>query len=141
MHHIEGQTFMLGGDASHTTNRLAMNMFDKSYFDVDMYSVLHHGVNTYDYFVDVVETKTLLYTNWRAGSLYMDDATRLHARAAEHATMQEKASEICHYGNGTVVFTFPYKLGTYETLPKNEWIYHNGQPNRYFDITSASPTN
>lgn len=129
-HHIEGQTFMVGGDSAHAGCRTIMNMFDQSYMDVDVYSVLHHGINVYEYFIDFIKADTVLYTNWRFGSTYQDKPSVISSRLEENAKLQEKATECYHYGDGTVELTFPYTVGTAKTWEKNAWIYDGGKADR-----------
>ena len=50
MHNIEGQRFLHAGDAGTTSTKMAMGFYDKEYFELDMFSVLHHGINVYDFF-------------------------------------------------------------------------------------------
>lgn len=125
-HFIEGQTFFLGGDGAHTGARTIVNMFDKSYVDVDVFSVLHHGINVYSYFTEFVSADTVLYTNWRIGSVYQNQPSVVSSRLEENALLQASAKENYHYGDGTVKLTFPYSVGTAEILPENEWIYNPG---------------
>lgn len=128
MHHIENQKFLIAGDASHTGMRQAMNMYDASYFDLDVFAVTHHGINVYNYFTDYMTVKTLLYTSWREGSIY--ENTSVHARESENIHLKESALEAYSYGNGTVVLSFPYTVGTAQTMPPCDWRYNNGKPNR-----------
>ena len=132
MHHIEGQRFLHAGDAGVTTTRVAMDFYDKEYFDMDVFSVLHHGINVYNHFTDYCDIKTLLYTNRRVGSLYT--ATNLE-KVAENAHLQESALESLSHGNGTVVLTFPYSVGTSEIMEPCDWKYHNGErPHKIWDV-------
>ena len=134
-HFIEGQIFFLGGDSAHTGARTMINMFDKSYADVDIFSVLHHGINVYNYFTDFVKAETVLYTNWRFGSVYQNNTNVVSARLEENAKLQASAKECYHYGDGTVKLSFPYAVGTAEILPENPWKYHVG------DHVKTYPTN
>ena len=52
MHHIDGQRFLIAGDAHHAGMRVAMNMFEKEYFDLDVFAVFHHGIIVWNYFTD-----------------------------------------------------------------------------------------
>lgn len=131
MHQIEGQRFLYVGDSSHTGMRTVMNMFEQSYFDLDMFAVSHHGINVYDYFVEYCIADTLLYTVFRTKSMYEDKSA--HAHLAEHARMQELAKESISHGEGTAVLTFPYTVGSYEIMPSFDWRYNSknpGEPNR-----------
>lgn len=139
-HFIEGQTFFSGGDGAHTGARTIVNMFDKSYVDVDVFSVLHHGINVYSYFTEFVEADTVLYTYWRYGSTYQDKPSVVSSRLEENALLQASAQECYHFGDGTVKLTFPYAVGTAETLPENEWIYNPGDHERTYPTEDGTAT-
>lgn len=128
MHHIEGQRFLHAGDAAVTTTKIAMDMFEQEYFELDVFSVLHHGINVYDYFTGYCTIKTLLYTNRTVGSLY---TATTHAKVEENVRLQESALESLSHGNGTVVLTFPYRVGTSKTMPACDWRYTNGEREHY----------
>jgi len=120
---IEGQSFLCGGDGAHSGARMIMQTFDKAYCTVDFFSVLHHAVNVYDYFTDFVTAHTAIYTTWRFASNSYEDPNPNFSRVFENQRLQKTVKEMYHYGDGTVVFTFPYQPNSAETLPKNEWIY------------------
>jgi len=124
MHNIEGQKFLHAGDAGVTTTKIAMDLYEKEYFELDVFSVLHHGINVYDYFTDYCDIKTLLYTNRSVGSLY---TATVHAKVNENAYLQESALESLSHGNGTVVLSFPYSVGTAKTMEPCDWRYNNGE--------------
>ena len=125
MHHIEGQRFLIAGDTHHTGMRVAMNMFDSSYFDLDVFAVFHHAINVWDYFTDYCKYKTVLYTSWREASIWEPSRPSL-ARVAENEHLRQSCEEYVSHGNGTVVLTFPYKVGTYKVLKPLDWKYDNG---------------
>ena len=101
-----------------------MKAFDKEYFDVEVFAVAHHGINVYDYFVEFCVADTLLYTMYRTESLY--DAPSFHAHVEENIRMKELAKESLSHGEGTVVLTFPYTVGSYETIAPWDWRYDGG---------------
>lgn len=120
---IEGQTFLCGGDSGYTGTRTIMNTFDRSYCDVDIFAVLHHGINVYNYFTDFVQADTALYTSWRTLSPFHEHTEYLVSRIEENEHLKESVKECFSYGDGTVVLTFPYTVGAAKILPKNQWIY------------------
>lgn len=124
MHQIEGQRFLIPGDGSHVNMEFCMKAFDKEYFDVEVFAVAHHGINVYDYFVEFCVADTLLYTMYRTESLY--DAPSFHAHVEENIRMKELAKESLSHGEGTVVLTFPYTVGSYETIAPWDWRYDGG---------------
>lgn len=125
MHHIEGQRFLIAGDTHHTGMRVAMNMFEEEYFDLDVFAVFHHAINVWDYFTDYCTYKTVLYTSWREASIWEPSRPSL-ARVAENEHLRQSCEEYVSHGEGTVVLTFPYKVGTYEKLAPLDWKYDNG---------------
>ena len=134
MNHIEDQKVLIVGDSSYTGMNQAMNMFEQSYFEVDVYAVSHHGINVYNYFTDYMTVTTALYPNWRVGSLWQDTTTRTNlSRIEDNAHLVESVVEAYSHENGTVVLTFPYKVGTAETLGQTEWIYNGGRYQTIFE--------
>ena len=124
MHKIEGQKMLIGGDAFHTGVRAMMNMFDAEYLNSDIFVILHHGINVYDYFTDYMTLKTVLYPNFRVGSIWEGIRSDL-SRTADNEHLVEVAAETISCENGTVVMTFPYKMGQAEILEPCDWRYHN----------------
>lgn len=135
MHNIEGQRFLHAGDAGTTSTKMAMGFYDKEYFELDMFSVLHHGINVFDYFTDYCTIKTLLYTNREVGSLYTDTK---YARLEENAHLQDVVVESVAHGEGTVIMTFPYEIGSYERAKPLDWKYTNGErQHKYWDVVGG----
>lgn len=126
MHNIEGQKFLHAGDAAETTTQMAMDFYDKEYFELDVFAVLHHGINVYDYFTDYCTLKTILYTTRNLGSLY---TATFAERPEENAHLKKAAQECLSHGNGTVVLEFPYKIGTAKTMEPCDWRYDGGVRN------------
>jgi beta-lactamase superfamily II metal-dependent hydrolase len=120
---IEGQSFLCGGDSAQTGARMIMKTFDKAYCTVDFFSVLHHAGNVYDYFTEFVTAHTAIYTTWRFASNGYGNPNESPDLFFRNQRLQKSVKEMYHYGDGTVVFTFPYQPNSAETLPKNEWIY------------------
>lgn len=131
MNHIEGQKILLVGDTNHTGMRTAMRMLDKAYFQIDVYAVSHHGVNVYDYFTDILDVKTLLYSNWRIGSLWQDGSK--YARTKENKQLIQNAREAYSHESGTVVLKFPYVVGEAYITGKTRWIYNGGRNFEVFE--------
>lgn len=130
MYTIEGQKFLLAGDAADGSTKAVMESYDSEYFNLDMFAVFHHGINVYGYFTDYCTTKTVLYTNYKIGSMYTQG---VHAREVENEHLVKSAKEVLAWGDGTKVMTFPYEIGTAKTMPRIDWKYHNGQ----HDISSV----
>lgn len=124
MYNMEGQKFLLAGDAADASSKTVMEMYDSEYFDLDLYCVFHHGINVYNYFTDYIKAKTILYTNYRCGSMY---TTGTHSRPEENDYLMSIADEILAFGDGTKILTFPYEIGTAVTMPETQWIYDNNE--------------
>lgn len=123
MHNIDGQKFLHAGDAAETTTQMAMDFYDKEYFDLDVFAVLHHGINVYDYFTDYCTLNTVLYTTRNLGSLY---TATFAERPEENAHLKEVSKEYLSHGNGTVILSFPYQTGTAKTAEPCDWRYDGG---------------
>jgi hypothetical protein len=132
MYNIEGQKFLEAGDADTGSVAAVMRTYDSEYFDLDMFSVFHHGINVWNDFTDFISVETVIYTNYRVGSLW---CTTSNAREKENAYLVASAKEAYGYGEGTVVFTFPYAVGTAEILQPTEWVYDTKE--RVFEIPRA----
>lgn len=128
MHYIEGQKFLHGGDGARYSTMTMLTLYDQEYFDVEIFSVLHHGINVYDYLTDYISYETLLYTSIRKGSMF--EPTSKYAWLEENAHMQEKAKETYTRGEGTIVMEFPYAVGTAKQLEPCDWRYNYGTPVR-----------
>lgn len=144
MYNIEGQKVLNSGDGYETSFLVLMQLYEREYFDVDVYTTPHHGTNQTDYFTDYMDIKTVLYTNWRSASLYWDEETMTEAEKASVASytrvrsphvksfealeanehLRNSALEYYSHGEGTVVLTFPYTVGTAEIMEPLEWIYN-----------------
>lgn len=126
MHHIEDQRMLVGGDSFHTGIRAMMNMYEESYFNMEIFVILHHGVNVYNYFTDYMTLKTVLFPNFRVGSVWEPSKADL-ARVEDNEYLKKAAAECISCENGTVVITFPYNMGEAEILGPREWIYNGGR--------------
>lgn len=125
MHKIEEQTLLIGGDAFHTGVRAMMNMYEPEYLSTDLFAVLHHGINVYNYFTDYTTWKTVLYPNFRVGSIWEGIRTDL-SRTEDNKHLVEVAAETISCENGTVVLGFPYKIGQAKIMEPCDWRYHAG---------------
>lgn len=115
---IEGQKVFLTGDGDVGGMEVLMKTYDKSYFEMDIMTLMHHGFNTYDKFSDYIKVDTVLAT--------VKD--RLPScRERQNAYFRQMVKEWLPWGDGTKVFTFPYRVGEYEKLPSFDWKYHVGR--------------
>lgn len=118
---IEGQKFLVCGDADIGSIKAVMRTYASSYFNLDLFAVFHHGIYMYDYFTDYCTLKTVLYTNYRCGSLYASGA---NAHEEENTHLIASAEEAIAWGKGTVVLSFPYEVGSAKIMSAINWIYH-----------------
>lgn len=123
MYNIEGQKFLLAGDADDGGMNAVMRAYDETDFKVDIAAVFHHGLNVRNNFTDFCEPKTVLYTTWKTEEF---STVEYYKRVEENKYLQESAAEYYTWKDGTVVLTFPYKVGEAVVLPEIEWIYNNG---------------
>lgn len=121
-YNIEGQTILLCGDADEGSARSVTSIYNRDYFDLDIYVTFHHGINTWDPWTDFINYKTLMYS-WKKSesSLNGNETYPQWWKLEENAHMREKAQEILNWGDGTNVLTFPYTIGTTETMPHFTW--------------------
>jgi len=124
---IEGQRILFGGDAYHASQRTLMNMYDQEYLTMDIFVVLHHGINVYSYFNEYITTKTALYPSFKVGSMYTNKYPQF-ARIEENKQLQEQVQESYAVDAGTVILTFPYTVGTAEKTAPCDWRYSGGIP-------------
>ncbi|MBE6712997.1 MAG: MBL fold metallo-hydrolase [Ruminococcaceae bacterium] len=123
----EGQKCLLTGDGEKGCMTALMENYTKEYLSLDMMTLMHHGYNTMDEFTDYCKVKTLLLT--------VRDNTPVR-QVNENDYLRANVDEYFNWGDGTKIMTFPYTLGSFETLAPNKWIYHNPaerqeQPNLY----------
>ena len=115
---VDGQKLLFSGDIQEEGLEWMMNQYSKDYLTVDFFTLNHHGMNLSREFAEYATAKVMLLT-------VRGDVPIRNIR--ETKTMITKASESVVWGDGTKVFTFPYVVGTYETLPLQDWRYHEGQ--------------
>jgi beta-lactamase superfamily II metal-dependent hydrolase len=120
MYTIEGQKFLLCGDASRGSMQSVMRTYESEYLDLDMFAIFHHGINSWPTFTDYMSAKTVLFTFAKTHS-QRDD---IEMGSEANNLLIERAKDYYAWGDGTVVFTFPYAAGTAKTLKPNDWKYH-----------------
>jgi hypothetical protein len=104
-----------------------MDVFDSSYFKLDVYQIAHHGKNLFNAFTNYCsEIGTLIYPTYTIGSA--SSQGDFASRAVQNEYLRSKAKEALNYANGTIVLTFPYEVGTVQTLPEQAWTYNSTPP-------------
>ena len=98
--------------------RFVKDAYSREYLELDIFTLNHHGFNTWNEFTDYATIKTALFT------VQKDTPVR---RTRENDYLRQKAEEWFVWGDGTKIMTFPYKTGEYQCLSQQEWIYHQGQ--------------
>lgn len=111
---IEGQKVLIGGDGEIGGMRKIMEIYDRDFMKLDMFSVLHHTLNTWDEFTDYCTVQTVLGT--KRGEPEHNKAANEH--------LKEVTNEWLRTDDGTKVLTFPYQAGTAKCQTPFEWIYH-----------------
>lgn len=124
MYNIENQKFLLSGDSDFGVNRTVERFYSLDYLDVDIMGVFHHGANVHTEFIECYKAETLLYPYVGARGIRFLDEYKINEE------LQEAAVEYYHYGNGTKMLTFPYKIGTTKSLPMLDWKYHQDLSDR-----------
>ena len=119
---VEGQKLFFSGDIHEEGFLDMMEIYSRDYLKSDFFTLNHHGHNTCTVFTDYVSIQTLLVTR-------KDFVTPARTRREMHH-VYENVQEAYHWGQGTKVITFPYEVGSAETLEKFDWIYHNGETAR-----------
>lgn len=117
---IDGQKFLNAGDADFGAMQEVMKTFDREYLEMDMMAVHHHGINVHKEFTDFIKVKTLLYPYFGIDGVFQEGQdwpgswqASVYRNEYLHTTVEECLS----YGDGTKVLTFPYKVGTFLSLP------------------------
>lgn len=120
MYTIDEQKFLICGDASRGSMQSVMRSYESDYFQVDIFAIFHHGINSWETFTDFMSAKTVLFT---FAALHGQREDLGYGTVANNMLI-ERAEDCYAWGDGTVVFTFPYVPGTAKTLAPNEWKYH-----------------
>ena len=103
-----------------------MGIYDSEYFDLTIYQTPHHGASVWDEFTDYlgkIRTVVVPSTSIKAVGAGVNHLQNEYLRSV--------AEEAYSYGDGAVVFEFPYVTGSAKTLPHKEWIYHSEVPDRF----------
>jgi hypothetical protein len=126
MYTIEGQKVFLTADGEWDNMETIMSIYDKEYFDLAFYQTPHHGSSIWDEFTDYLS---------HIGTVIVPDSDVTTGGAGgvklQNEYLRSQADESYSYGDGTVVFTFPYKVGTAKVLPLTEWKYDAEPPARF----------
>lgn len=112
---VEGQKCFFSGDIHEEGLDFIRGNYSQEYLTLDLFTLNHHGFNTSVSFADYITVKSLLLTVQRQLPV---------RKIRETKYLISKVQETLNWGDGTKVLTFPYEMGSYETLPCNEWKYH-----------------
>lgn len=119
MYNIEGQTFLNAGDGDFGSMRAIMRTYDEEYLEMDIMAVQHHGINVHNEFTDFISVKTLLYPNFGIYGSFEEGQSwggSWQASVERNKYLHEGVEESLSYLDGTVVLTFPYKVGEAKSL-------------------------
>ena len=112
---IEGQKVLLTGDSDWCSQLVYTEMYDKEYFDLTVYQVPHHGINVYRQMSNRMgKIGTAVYPS-KGVSGDAGEAS-FTGRKPQNSHLVSISEEAFAYGDGTKVLTFPYTVGTAETL-------------------------
>lgn len=120
--HIDGQKFLLSGDADRGSMRVVMKNYNQDYMEFDIYASFHHNLNNWFPFLEWVTIKTTLFTT--SGTEAQNKATGEINSVGANDWLKENSLDYYSWEDGGIVLTFPYEIGTAKTLPKCEWKYH-----------------
>lgn len=114
---IEGQKMMLTGDSDWCTQVVYTDMYDKEYFDLDVYQVPHHGINVYKQLTNRLGTiRTAIYPTRALGTVSGEGS--VIGRKTQNEHLISVALEALSWADGTKILTFPYEIGSAQTLPQ-----------------------
>lgn len=112
---IEGQKVLFTGDADWCCQLLYTEMYDKDYFNLTIYAVPHHGINVYKQITyRLGNIQTAIYPTSVLGTTF--GAASYLGRKPQNEHLISVAQESLTWGDGTKILTFPYQIGTYESL-------------------------
>ena len=125
MYTIEGQKVLLTADGEWDNMQTIMSIYNSEYFDLTIYQTPHHGASIWDEFTDYLgKIRTVIVPS------YDVKQTGAGVNYLQSDYLRSIALETYSYGDGTVIFEFPYITGSAKTLPMREWIYHSEIPER-----------
>ena len=132
MYNIEGQKALLGGDGDYGGIKSIMRTYDTTYFDLTVFTNLHHAINVFDVFTDYCNIQTVLvpfYDDYGLWPATVAKGARLLAEERVNANMHllDSVDECMTGADGTLELYFPYTVGSAKRLEANKWLYHNGE--------------
>lgn len=141
---INGKKVLTAGDSSEYGIQFINNTYSKSFLQVDIFTALHHGLNTGRYTSGsnltnyLTVTGVILYTNQydmtksssghpEAGQLVFTRNESLVGKSAlKGISVDGTTRKYLYYGQGTCVLTFKTDNTISATvLPKNDWVLGN----------------
>ena len=122
MYNMDGQKFLLAGDADKGSMRVVMKNFSKDYLKLDVYASFHHNLNNWLPFMEYSEIKTTLFTT--RGTESQNKAVGEINSVGSNKYLKEISKDYYSWEDGGKVLTFPYEVGTAKDLPKQEWKHH-----------------
>lgn len=122
MFNMDGQKFLLAGDADKGSMRVVMKTYSQEYMKLDVYASFHHNLNNWMPFMEYCEIKTTLFTT--SGTESQNKAAGEINSVGSNAYLKETSVDYYSWEDGGKVLTFPYELGTAKSLPIQDWKYH-----------------
>ena len=121
-YNIGDQDVLIAGDSHQAGMDLMMKSYDPEMLDFDVFFSLHHGSNTWNTFTEYCTFTTIIHpsTGLPGGGKEGNANTIMGDKAVANG------GEVLVEGGGTLVLTFPYKVGTSVKLEGKKWEYHGG---------------
>lgn len=122
MYHMDGQKFLLCGDADRGSMNVVMKNYSQEYLDLDVYVSFHHNLNNWIPFLEYIDFDTVLFSS--STTEPQNKAAGEINGAGANAYMKEHAKDYYSWEDGGKKLIFPYEPGTAEKLPMQEWEHH-----------------
>ncbi|MBQ7247277.1 MAG: hypothetical protein IJS22_04210 [Lachnospiraceae bacterium] len=120
MYTVEGQKVYIPADTDYECQLKTLDIYDDKYFDLAIYLTPHHGGNVYDRITDHLTYKTVV----DSGRAFSDSASGLLSRFEQQKHLISRSEEHLAWGEGGLIFTFPYSVGEFERLPLVDWTIY-----------------
>jgi len=120
MYTIEGQKVFITADTDYECQMKMLEMYDDDYFNLTLYQPPHHNGNIFDQFTQHIQAKTLMCELLKEH----EGPSGMISRYAQFLNLIAQVEEHFAFGEGGVVYTFPYEVGTSERLPLVDWTMY-----------------
>ena len=129
MFNMDGQKFLLAGDADKGSMRVVMKNFSKEYLKLDVYASFHHNLNNWLPFMEYSEIKTTLFTT--SGTESQNKQVGEINSVGSNQYLKDTSKDYYSWEDGGKILTFPYEIGSAKDLPVQTWKYHEERERSY----------